>query len=98
LTDLEERRAWVEQAFDTIARQQLAPRRVALAALLVAAQSGRRDVGAQPVDERAIVRSIGAELVAIGRKASVENGCAHTACLAVRIALGKPLEPIGMLV
>jgi len=37
LADLEERRTGIEQAFDAIAREQLSARRVALAALLVAA-------------------------------------------------------------
>ncbi len=66
MADLQERRAWVEQPFDPLARQQLAARRMALARHLAAAQRDLRCLGAQVIDDAAHVRRIGAKVLGTG--------------------------------
>ena len=59
LADLKERRAGIEQPFDTVTRQQLSARHMALAMLLRPAERGLCHLGAQLVSQGAVVRSAG---------------------------------------
>ena len=50
---------------------------MALAARLAPAQGGARDIGAQDLRQRAVVRGVGAEDIALGGKIRREDGSAH---------------------
>jgi len=71
LTHFQQGRAGIEQAFDALARQQLAPRGVAFAALLVPTQRRLGHLGAQLLCQRTVVRGAGLNL----RIVRVEGGC-----------------------
>ena len=77
LSDLEERRAGVEQPFDPLPWQQLAARRVPLARFLRAPERGLGNVGAKLLGKRAIMRGAGAKLVAIDDQLAVDPRPAH---------------------
>lgn len=77
LADFEEGAAGIEQAFDAIAGKQLAAGGVALAGFGVAAEARRRDVGAQAVGERAVVRGVTGEGLAVASDGGGERGAGH---------------------
>ena len=77
MPDLEQRRTWIKQPLDPFAREQLAAARMAVAALLIPAQRGLRNLGAQFLGQRPVVRSAGLGLRVVRVDLGAEDGGAH---------------------
>ena len=91
LTDLEERRAGIQQALDAVARKQFAALDMARSMLLRPTFRRLRDVGPQLLRKRAIMRSSSAELFAVGRDFALDPGRAH----ALRLSISRKALPLA---